>query len=72
MITRLARLSFGMYLMHLFFLAPIASWIIGGNVAQPLLPVGIAIPVIAVLTFVCCAITTQLLSLLPGSKYLIG
>lgn len=72
LITRLARLSFGMYLMHLFFLAPIASWIIGGNVAQPLLPVGIAIPVIAVLTFVCCAITTQLLSLLPGSKYLIG
>ncbi len=71
-VGRLSRLSFGMYLMHIFFLAPIAQRVIGGNAAEPLLPVGIAIPVIALLTFVCCAVTTRLLSLLPGSKYVVG
>lgn len=72
MVTQVARLSFGMYLMHLFFLAPIAQWTIGDDAAQPLLPVGLAIPAIALLTFVCCLLTTKLLSLLPGSKYLVG
>ena len=72
LISSLSRLSYGMYLMHLLFLAPIASYIIDGNVASPLLPVWLAIPVIALLTFVCSAITTRLLSLLPGSKYIVG
>ena len=72
LITKLSQLSFGMYLMHLFFLAPIASALIAGNVAEPLLPVGVAIPVIAVLTFICCAVTSYLISKIPGSKYIIG
>ena len=72
LLTGVAKLTFGMYLMHLFFLAPIANWIIGGNVAHPLLPVWAAIPVIAILTFVCCVVTTKLISLIPGSKYVIG
>ncbi|MBO4443528.1 MAG: acyltransferase [Bacteroidaceae bacterium] len=71
-VTGLAKLTFGMYLMHLFFLAPIAGWIIGGDAAHPLLPVWAAIPAIAVLTFICCAVTTKHLSLIPGSKYVIG
>lgn len=71
-INGLAKLSFGMYLMHIFFLTFIAEWIIGGDVAHPQLPVWMAIPVIALLTFLCCAITTKLLSLLPGSKYIVG
>ena len=71
-VTQLSKLSFGMYLMHLFFLAPIASRIVAGDSSNPLLPVWIAIPVIAMLTFLCCAITTRLLALLPGSKYIIG
>ena len=71
-ITELSRLSFGMYLMHLFFLTPIASWFVAGNAAEPLLPVWLVIPVIALLTFLCSAVTTKLLSLLPGSKYLVG
>ncbi|MBQ9560340.1 MAG: acyltransferase [Bacteroidaceae bacterium] len=71
-VTGVAKLTFGMYLMHLFFLAPIANWIIGGDVVHPHLPVWAAIPVIAVLTFLCCLATTKLLSLLPGSKYVIG
>jgi hypothetical protein len=36
------------------------------------LPVWLAIPVIALLSYLCCVITTKLLSLLPGSRYFIG
>lgn len=71
-ISGLAKLTFGMYLMHMFFLRFIAEWIIGGDIAHPLLPVWLAIPVIALLTFMCCAVTTKLISQIPGSKYLIG
>ena len=68
----LAKLTFGMYLMHMFFLAPIAAYIVHGDVANPLLPVWAAIPVIALLTFLCSAIATKLLSYLPGSRYIVG
>ena len=71
-ISRLARLTYGMYLMHMFFLAPIASRIVAGDPANPLIPVALAIPVIALLSFACSALTTWLLSFLPGSKYLVG
>lgn len=71
-ITSISKLTFGMYLMHLLFLAPIASWIIGGDVTNPRLPVCFAIPVIAILTFLCTLVTSKLLSYLPGSKYIIG
>ena len=71
-IVSLSRMSFGMYLMHLLYLAPIAKLVIGGDVANPLLPVWAAIPVIAVATFICCAVTTKILSYIPGSKWVIG
>ena len=32
----------------------------------------LAIPAIGLLTFLCCAVTTKLLSLIPSSKYVIG
>ena len=68
-IREIARLSFGMYLMHMFFLAPIAAAIVGGDNAIPLLPVRIAIPTIALLTYVCSAIATKIISYLPGNKW---
>lgn len=71
-VSRLARLTFGMYLVHMFFLAPIATWIIGGDVANPTIPVAIAIPAIAILSYICSAVAVKLVSLLPGSKYLVG
>ena len=71
-ITSLSKFSFGMYLMHLFFLSNIAPIFVAGNQAKPLVPVWLAIPCIAVLTFLCCAITTKLISLMPGSKWVIG
>ena len=61
-----------MYLVHMFFLAPIATWIIGGDVANPTIPVAIAIPAIAILSYICSAAAVKLVSLLPGSKYLVG
>ena len=71
-ISKLARLTYGMYLMHMFFLAPIAGWIVAGDPANPIIPVALAIPTIALLSFACSALTTWLLSFLPGSKYLVG
>ena len=71
-INGLAKLTFGMYLMHIFFLVPISGWLISGDVAHPSVPVWLAIPLIAVLTFICSALVTKLISLLPGSKYIVG
>lgn len=67
-----SRLSFGMYLMHLLFLSNIAPIFVNGDPAHPLIPVWLAIPIIALLTYVCCFLTSWLLSRLPGSKWLIG
>ena len=71
-ITELSKLSFGMYLMHLFFLSNIAPLFIAGNQASPLLPVYLSIPCIAVLAFICCAVTSKMISLIPGSRWVIG
>jgi len=71
-ITQLSRMSFGMYLMHLFFLSNIAPVIIGGNQADPLVPVWLAIPLIAALTFICCAVTSKLLSLFRAGRWITG
>ena len=72
LITEISKLSFGMYLMHMFFLAPIASFFVHGDQANPLVPVYLAIPCIALLSYLCCAVTAKALSYLPGSKWLIG
>lgn len=72
LISGISKLTFGMYLMHMLFLAPIAQWMVAGDAAHPLLPVVWAIPCIALLTFVATIVTTKLLSFLPGSKWLIG
>lgn len=71
-VTEVSKLSFGMYLMHMFYLAPIASFFVNGNQADPLIPVYLAIPVIAILTFICSLVTTKLISLIPGSRYIVG
>lgn len=71
-ITSISKLSFGMYLMHLFFLPHFAAWFIQGDQANPIIPVGLAIPCIAALTYVSTLIVTKLVSLLPGSKWIVG
>lgn len=68
MITDLSKLSYGMYLMHIFWLGMWAG-VFKSTLA---LPTVAAIPCIAVCTFVCCYITTKIISLVPGSKWVIG
>lgn len=65
-VADLSHLSYGMYLMHIFWLG---LWV---SILKPVLPTGAAIPAIAVCTFASCYVATKLLSLLPGSKWLIG
>ena len=72
LVLKLSKFSFGMYLMHLFFLGPIATFFVNGDQANPLLPVWAAIPVIAILTFICCSVTSCVISKIPYSKYIIG
>lgn len=71
-ITDISRLSFGMYLMHMFFLSNIAPIFVNGDQSNPLIPVWLAIPCIAILSYICCIITSKLLSYVPGSKWIIG
>ncbi len=66
LITDLSKLSFGIYLMHIFWLG---LWV---SILKPIMPTATAIPAISVCTFLCCAITTKVLSYIPGSKYVIG
>lgn len=65
-IKDISRFSYGMYLMHMFFLVMYSS------VFVPLLHVSLAIPSIAACTFVSCYILTKILSYMPGSRYIIG
>ena len=67
-ITRLSKLSYGMYLMHIFWLH---QWSVV-SIQTLQLHTAVAIPFIAVCTFVCCALTSELISRLPGSKWIIG
>ena len=57
-----------MYLMHIFWLG---FWVMIYKETLSL-PTVAAIPCMAVSTFVCCYLTTKLVSYLPGSKWIIG
>lgn len=72
LVTDISKLTFGMYLMHMFFLSNISAFFINGNQAEPLIPVWLAIPCTAILSYLCCAATAKVISFIPGSKWLIG
>ena len=67
-LIRASKLSFGIYLMHIFWLG---LWVNIFKETYPL-PTVAAIPVIAVSTFMCSYLACRLISLLPASKWLIG
>jgi len=58
--------SYGMYLMHIFFIYTFAPML------TPVMPIWVAIPVIAVLTYIVSYAVTKFISLLPGSKWIVG
>lgn len=67
-VTEMSKLSYGIYLMHIFWLG---LWVTVFKTTLEL-PTVAAIPCIAVSTFICCLITTKIISLIPGSKWIIG
>lgn len=68
LVTEMSKLSYGVYLMHIFWLG---LWV---NVFKDALdwPTVTAIPGIALSTFICCYLTTKIISFVPGSKWIIG
>lgn len=66
--TELSRHSFGIYLSHILIIHLITQ----PFVSSLLLPPYAAIPVMAVLTYLCCYISIKLLTFLPKSKYIVG
>ena len=67
-ILPVSKLSYGMYLMHIFWLG---VWVTLFKYTLAL-PSVAAIPAIAVATFISCYLTTKLISFIPGSKWIIG
>lgn len=67
-ITEMSRLSFGVYLMHIFWLG---VWVSLFKVTLAL-PAASAIPCIAASTFISSMLTAKLISFVPGSKWVIG
>lgn len=58
--------SYGLYLMHLLWLT---LWY---PLLSPLMPIGYAIPAIAIATYVSSYVTTRCIAILPFSKWIIG
>lgn len=67
-IAELSNLSYGMYLMHILWLG---MWVHVFK-GEMQLHTGIAIPAIACATFLCCAISTKLLALIPYLGWIVG
>lgn len=67
-ITDMSKLSYGMYLMHIFWLG---LWVIVFKQTLAL-PTVAAIPVITLCTFASSYFATKLISFIPGSKWIIG
>ena len=67
-VTDMSRMSYGMYLMHIFWLGMWVS-IYKDTLA---LPTVASIPCIAISTFICCYLTTKAISFIPGSRWVIG
>lgn len=67
-ILQLSNLSYGMYLMHIFWLG-MWTTILKGEMALPSVS---AIPAIAICTFMSCWISSLVISILPGGKWVVG
>lgn len=63
----ISKLSYGMYLMHMFVLTPVFGWVSSWGVTTPLVML-----ISAAMTYVICAIAARLLSFLPKSRYIVG
>ncbi|MDE6534194.1 MAG: acyltransferase [Muribaculaceae bacterium] len=67
-IADISNLSYGMYLMHIFWLG---LWV-GVFKTDLDLPTAIAIPVIAICTFISCYATAKALAMIPACRWMAG
>lgn len=67
-VTEMSKLSYGMYLMHIFWLG---LWVTVFKSTLEL-PTVAAIPCIAVSTFISCLVASKIISFIPGSKWIVG
>lgn len=67
-VADISQRSYGMYLMHIFWLG-LWVWVFKGQLQCPSVA---AIPAMAVCTFVSSYITTKIISLIPGGKWVMG
>ncbi len=63
----ISKLSYGMYLMHMFVLTPVFSWINSTGLATALVMF-----ISAILTYIICALLARLIAFIPKSKYIMG
>lgn len=67
-VTELSRLSYGMYLIHMFWLF---LWVKIFKFDMDI-ATGLTIPVVALCTFLCSFLSVKIVSCLPKSKWIIG
>ncbi|MDE6332819.1 MAG: acyltransferase [Muribaculaceae bacterium] len=65
-VQSISRLSYGVYLMHIFVLGIMYRWL------APMLSTPVSIALTGILTFAICCVVCKALSYIPGSKWLIG
>ncbi|MCH5219143.1 MAG: acyltransferase [Muribaculaceae bacterium] len=68
LVTELSNLSYGMYLMHIFWLG---LWV-GVLKDDMALHTAVAIPAIAACTFLSCWLTAKIIALIPGCHWMVG
>ena len=68
LVAELSNMSYGMYLMHILWLG---LWV-GVFKGRLALPTVAAIPAIACATFVCCFVSTKLVSAIPFCAWMVG
>lgn len=76
-VKTVSKLSYGIYLMHIFILGFMQQWIANGLIdllhgVVPGFAVGIVILAVGTATFLACILVSLLLSRFPGSKYILG
>lgn len=67
MVLPVSKLSYGIYLMHMFVLVPVFAWVNSWGIATPLVML-----LTAVMTYVICMVIARLLAFLPKSKFIVG
>lgn len=66
-IQPISKVSYGIYLMHMFTLVAIFAFVPAWGMATPW-----TIVTIAILTFILCSVVAVVISKLPGGKYIVG